>query len=246
MLNLPTTILGEAFVVLFWTASSHQYFYLQPRLSVSICFPDSLGISFHKHLSGHCRKLLLSTILQNHSTHSIPFSPHCVHFSHVGLFYATKHTLPFHCSCLPLPEIALTPPLPCWKTPYPPPGWGGSMISATIVLSWKLWYWTCSTIKALDHPEPTLNMRSHPSQENGSHLQEEVPWAGCVHSSPEINRIFTVENKAEGLWLSVPSYLRVLKGLCDWSLCVVLKSETHSGGNKVSMKMQLPCGSWVP
>lgn len=56
------------------------------------------------------------------------------------------------------------------------------MTSATIVPSWKLWYWVCSTIKALDHSEPTLNMRSHPSQGNGSHMQVEVLQAEvCLH-----------------------------------------------------------------
>lgn len=150
----PTTILGEAFL---WTTSSHQHFHLHLRLPASACFPDSLGISFHKHLStsgyGAAEPL--------HS--SSPPPPTWVHIGHIGLFYATKHTLPLHRSRLHLPEIAVTPPLPYWKTPYPPPGRGGSMISATIVPSWKLWYWACSTIKALDHPEPTLNLRSHPS-----------------------------------------------------------------------------------
>lgn len=159
---------------LFWTITTHQHVYFPLRLPVSICFPDSLGKSVCKHTAlasvEDCFLVWVSRTIAG--THPFIFPV---------LAYATEPPL-FHCYHLLLQETAVTPPLPGLKTPYPPPGWGGSMTSATIVPAWKLWYWVCSTIKALDHSEPAVSMGSHPSWGNGSHLQVEVLWREvCLH-----------------------------------------------------------------
>lgn len=144
--------------------------------AVSICFPDSPGKSV-------CKRTALASVEDYFLvwvSRTITGPPPLIFPVIFPLAYATAPPL-FHCYHL-LQETAVTPPLPCLKTPYPPPGWGGSMTSATIVPAWKLWYWVCSTIKALDHSDPTVNMGSHPSWGNGSHLQVEVLWRElCFH-----------------------------------------------------------------